>query len=68
MRHTAEQHMKMAQHLHERARNNPDPRLAKKQEAMANVFRLLARRAEKHQRAVPAKTRTADGEQFERPN
>ncbi|MFY9954977.1 hypothetical protein [Bradyrhizobium sp.] len=39
--------MEMAKRLHERAKQNPDPEKAKKQAAMANTFRLLARRAAK---------------------
>jgi hypothetical protein len=37
----------MSRRLDERAKNNPDPEMAKKQAAMANTFRLLARRAAK---------------------
>jgi len=37
----------MAERLHERAKQNPDPEKATKQAAMANTFRLLARRAAK---------------------
>ena len=47
MRYSHDQHMKMAKRLHERAKQNPDPEKAKKQAAMANTFRLLARRAAK---------------------
>jgi len=37
----------MEERPHERAKQNPDPERAKKQAAMANTFRLLARRAAK---------------------
>jgi hypothetical protein len=40
MRFTSDQHTEMAERLHERAKQNPDPE-------MANTFRLLARRAAK---------------------
>jgi hypothetical protein len=39
--------MEMSERLHERAKKNADPVKAKKQAAMANTFRLLARRAAK---------------------
>jgi hypothetical protein len=47
MRFTRDQHTEMAERLHERATQNPDREKAKKQAAMANTFRLLARRAAK---------------------
>jgi hypothetical protein len=47
MRFTRSQHLEMAERLRERAKKNPDPEKAKKQAAMANTFRLLARRAAK---------------------
>jgi hypothetical protein len=47
MRFNSDQHSKMAERLHERAKQNTDPEKAKKQAAMANTFRLLARRAAK---------------------
>jgi hypothetical protein len=37
----------MSRRLDERAKKNPDPEKATKQAAMANTFRLLARRAAK---------------------
>ena len=47
MRYSHDQHMEMARRLHEHAKQNPDPEKAKKQAAMANTFRLPARRAAK---------------------
>ena len=47
MRFISDQHTEMAERLDERAKQNPDPEKAKKQAAMANTFRLLARRAAK---------------------
>ena len=47
MRLTSDQHTEMAERLDERAKQNPDSEKAKKQAAMANTFRLLARRAAK---------------------
>jgi hypothetical protein len=46
MRFTSDQHSEMANRLHERAKNT-DPEKAKKQAAMANVFRALAEKAAK---------------------
>jgi hypothetical protein len=37
----------LAERLHESAKQNPDPEKAKKQAAMANTFRVLARRVAK---------------------
>jgi hypothetical protein len=45
MRHFRDQHLEMAQRLHERAQRNSDLKQAKKQAAMARVFRLLAAKA-----------------------
>jgi hypothetical protein len=47
MRFTRGQHSEMAERLDERASRNTDPAKAEKQAAMANTFRLLARRAAK---------------------
>jgi hypothetical protein len=47
MRFTQSQHLEMSRRLHERAKKNPDPEKAKKQAAMANVFKLLAAKAAK---------------------
>jgi hypothetical protein len=47
MRFTRSQHLDMSRRLDERAKKNPDPEKATKQAAMANRFRLLARRAAK---------------------
>jgi hypothetical protein len=47
MRFNSDQHSEMAERLHARAKKNPDPVKAKKQAAMANTFRLVARRAAK---------------------
>ena len=58
MRYTAQQHLEMTRHLHERSEKEPDPEKAAKQAAMANVFRLLAAEAARQkinspQRATP---------------
>ena len=45
MRFSQQQHREMARRLHERSKKNADPGKAKKQAAMANVFRMLAVRA-----------------------
>jgi hypothetical protein len=45
MKHSSQQHMKMAALLDEKAKAQPDPKIAKKQTDLANVFRMLARRA-----------------------
>jgi hypothetical protein len=60
MRFTSDQHSEMAQRLDERANENADPVKAKKQAAMANTFRLLARRAEAgHEIRVRAESGTS---------
>jgi len=45
MRFTYDQHMEMSKRLHERSKAERNPEAAKKQAAMANVFRQLAERA-----------------------
>jgi hypothetical protein len=47
MRFSPQSHMEMAKRLDERAKKSDDPKKAKKIAAMANTFRLLARRAAK---------------------
>ena len=47
MRFTSDQHLEMASRLDDRARMNADQETAKKQAAMAKVFRLLAVKAAK---------------------
>ena len=58
MRFTSDQHTEMAERLDERAKQNPDPEKAKKQAAMANTFRLLARRAAKQGREIGVRVET----------
>jgi hypothetical protein len=45
MKFSPRQHLKMASLLNGRATKNPDPERAKKQKALAKVFRLLARKS-----------------------
>jgi hypothetical protein len=47
MRFTSDQHLEMSNRLDERSKAERDPKAAKKQAVMANVFRLLAVRAAK---------------------
>lgn len=46
MRFKPEQHLEMASRLHERAQAEGDPKRAKKQQAMAEVFHKLATKSQ----------------------